>query len=235
MASCRNVFSAVLGEIAGGAGLMSQSGLKIVSHPPQPSSPAAAIKEERSGLQRALHTKLDDHYPSKENQLLPNKIKFRSSLSKLNMKDYVRVLVEDADTANGRWWMSCQVAVVPHTLHRACTPWPIKITSPGNAKQNCGWINWVDITDPCLDHPWAIFFWRLRAICTRYRANLARCTRLGFNHPVFSHQILQSSAYLIFVTGTTGGALGEISVMWRNFKFLYMTDVEKSKISPHVD
>ena len=102
MASCRNVFSAVLGEIAGGAGLMSQSGLKIVSHPAQPSSPAAAIKEERSGLQRALHTKLDDHYPSKENQLLPNKIKFRSSLSKLNMKDYVRVLVEDADTANGR-------------------------------------------------------------------------------------------------------------------------------------
>ena len=103
MASCRNVFSAVLGEIAGGAGLM--SGLKIVSHPPQPSStssPAAAIKEERSGLQRALHTKLDDHYPSKEDQLLPNKIKFRSSLSKLNMKDYVRVLVEDADTANGR-------------------------------------------------------------------------------------------------------------------------------------
>ena len=99
MASCRNVFSAVLGEIAGGAGLMSQSGLKIVSHPAQP---AAAIKEERSGLQRALHTKLDDHYPSKENQLLPNKIKFRSSLSKLNMKDYVRVLVEDADTANGR-------------------------------------------------------------------------------------------------------------------------------------
>ena len=126
-----------------------------LNHLNPPSSPAAAIKEERSGLQRALHTKLDDHYPSKENQLLPNKIKFRS---KLNMKDYVRVLVEDADTANGRWWMSCQVAVVPHTLHRACTPWPIKITSPDNAKQNCGWINWVDITDPCLDHPWAIFF-----------------------------------------------------------------------------
>ena len=103
MASCRNVFSAVLGEIAGGAGLMSQSGLKIVSHPAQPTgSPAAAIKEERSGLQRALHTKLDDHYPSKEDQLLPNKSKFRSSLSKLNMKDYLRVLVEDADTANGR-------------------------------------------------------------------------------------------------------------------------------------
>ena len=25
------------------------------------------------------------------------------------------------------------------------------------------------------------------------------------------------------------------SVMWRNFKFLYMTDVEKSEISPHVE
>ena len=42
-------------------------------------------------------------------------------------------------------------------------------------------------------------------------------------------------AYLIFVTGTTGSARGEKSVMWRNFKFLYMTDVEKSEISSHVD
>ena len=35
--------------------------------------------------------------------------------------------------------------------------------------------------------------------------------------------------------GPTGQARGEKSVMWRNFKFLYMTDVEKSKIHPHVD
>ena len=37
--------------------------------------------------------------------------------------------------------------------------------------------------------------------------------------------------HLIFVTGTTR----EKSVMWRNFTFLFMTDVEKSQISPHVD
>ena len=30
--------------------------------------------------------------------------------------------------------------------------------------------------------------------------------------------------------GLTDGVRGEKSVMWRNIKFLYMTDVEKSKI-----
>ena len=35
--------------------------------------------------------------------------------------------------------------------------------------------------------------------------------------------------------GLTDGVCGEKSVMWRNFKFLSMTDVEKSKIHPHVD
>ena len=35
-------------------------------------------------------------------------------------------------------------------------------------------------------------------------------------------------SYLIFVTGTTGGACGDKSVMWRNFRFLCITDVEKS-------
>ena len=31
-----------------------------------------------------------------------------------------------------------------------------------------------------VDHPWAIFFWRVRAICTRYWANIAICTRFTF-------------------------------------------------------
>ena len=35
--------------------------------------------------------------------------------------------------------------------------------------------------------------------------------------------------------GHTGQARKKKSVMWRNFKFLYMKDLEKSKISPHVD
>ena len=35
--------------------------------------------------------------------------------------------------------------------------------------------------------------------------------------------------------GPTGQARGEKSVMWRNFKFLYMKHVEKAKISPHLD
>ena len=42
-------------------------------------------------------------------------------------------------------------------------------------------------------------------------------------------------AYLIFVTDTRTVSVEEKSVMWRNFKFLYRTDVEKSKISPHLD
>ena len=49
------------------------------------------------------------------------------------------------------------------------------------------------------------------------------------------HPFSKARAYLIFVTSTTSGACGEKSVMWRNFKFLYITDVEKSKIHPHVD
>ena len=40
---------------------------------------------------------------------------------------------------------------------------------------------------------------------------------------------------LVFVTDITDYIRGEKSVMWRNFKFLYTTDVEKSKIHPHVD
>ena len=44
-----------------------------------------------------------------------------------------------------------------------------------------------------------------------------------------------SPPYLIFVTDTRTASVEKKSVMWRNFKFLYMTDVEKSKISPHVD
>ena len=35
--------------------------------------------------------------------------------------------------------------------------------------------------------------------------------------------------------GLTDGVRGEKPVMWRNFKFLYMIDVEKSKIHPLVD
>ena len=42
-------------------------------------------------------------------------------------------------------------------------------------------------------------------------------------------------AYLIFVTDTRTVSVEKKSVMWRNFKFLYMTDVEKSKILPQVD
>ena len=36
-----------------------------------------------------------------------------------------------------------------------------------------------------IEHPWPIFFWWLRAICSRYGANLARCTRytIFFKNP----------------------------------------------------
>ena len=42
-------------------------------------------------------------------------------------------------------------------------------------------------------------------------------------------------AHLIFVTDSRTVSVEKKSFMWRNFKFVYMTDVEKSKISPHVD
>ena len=37
---------------------------------------------------------------------------------------------------------------------------------------------------------------------------------------------------MIFVTDSRTVSVEKKSVMWRNFKFLYMTDVEKSKIHP---
>ena len=43
------------------------------------------------------------------------------------------------------------------------------------------------------------------------------------------------TTYLIFVTFLTYGICGEKFVMWRNFRFLCTTDVEKSEISPHVE
>ena len=56
--------------------------------------------------------------------------------------------------------------------------------------------------------------------------NLERKCESGF---------LYKYAYLIFVTDTRTVSVEKKSVMWRNFKFLYMIDVEKSKIHPHVD
>ena len=39
---------------------------------------------------------------------------------------------------------------------------------------------------------------------------------------------------LIFVTDITDYIRGGKSVMWRNFRFLNVTNVEKSEVSPHV-
>ena len=44
--------------------------------------------------------------------------------------------------------------------------------------------------------------------------------------------IFWGSPYLIFVTNIS---VENKSVMWRNFRFLNMTDVEKSEVSPHVE
>ena len=50
-------------------------------------------------------------------------------------------------------------------------------------------------------------------------------------HPSFSDY-----AYLIFIINITKYTYLETkSVMWRNFRFLNMTDVEKSEVSPHVE
>jgi len=52
---------------------------------------------------------------------------------------------------------------------------------------------------------------------------------------VFSFQSKKVLSYLIFVTNITNEICGEQFVMWRNFKFICMTDVEKSEISPLVE
>ena len=50
-----------------------------------------------------------------------------------------------------------------------------------------------------------------------------------------SYRWMGWESYLIFVTVSRTVSVEKKSVMWRNFKFLYMIDVEKSKIHPHVD
>ena len=47
--------------------------------------------------------------------------------------------------------------------------------------------------------------------------------------------IYTTQTYFIFVTDPTDISVEKKFVMWRNFKFLCTTDVEKSKISPHVE
>ena len=56
--------------------------------------------------------------------------------------------------------------------------------------------------------------------------NLERKCESGF---------LYKYAYLIFVTDTRTVSVEKKSVMWRNFKFLYMKHVEKAKNFPQVD
>ena len=46
---------------------------------------------------------------------------------------------------------------------------------------------------------------------------------------------IKMKAYLIFVAGRQARPVEKKSVMWRNFKILYMKHVEKAKICPHVD
>ena len=50
---------------------------------------------------------------------------------------------------------------------------------------------------------------------------------------IYHHDYVDAD--LIFVTDSRTVSVEKKSVMWRNFKFLYMTNVEKSKIHPPVD
>ena len=45
----------------------------------------------------------------------------------------------------------------------------------------------------------------------------------------------RKKTYLIIVTDPRARPVEKKSVMWRNFKFLYMKHVEKVKITPHLD
>ena len=58
------------------------------------------------------------------------------------------------------------------------------------------------------------------------------CRKLDFwgwiNIVIMSFQVFTDCLYLIFVTNITNEICGEKSVMWKNSRFLYMTNVEKS-------
>ena len=57
----------------------------------------------------------------------------------------------------------------------------------------------------------------------------------GLSTYVPNLRTILASLYLIFVAGRRARPVEEKSVMWRNFKILYMKHVEKAKICPHVD
>ena len=74
--------------------------------------------------------------------------------------------------------------------------------------------------------------WHILIFHPSMKASLNNFLRAG---DTSTHSISHPSPYLIFVTDTRTVSVEKKSVMWRNFKFLYMKDEEKSKISPHVD
>jgi len=49
------------------------------------------------------------------------------------------------------------------------------------------------------------------------------------------HAVNLVCSYLLFVANITNESCGEKFVMWRNFRILCVINVEKSKISPHVE
>ena len=53
--------------------------------------------------------------------------------------------------------------------------------------------------------------------------------------PTAQSDVSEGEAYLIFVTNPTNISVEKKFVMWRNFRFQYVTDVENSEISPHVE
>ena len=52
--------------------------------------------------------------------------------------------------------------------------------------------------------------------------------------PSSTLKMTKSQKKLIFVTNTTNIS-GEKFVMWRNFRFLNMIEMEKSEVSPHME
>ena len=90
-----------------------------------------------------------------------------------------------------------------------------------------------------LQATWVISIWD-HLFATGY--NLISATWVYFDFKSFICKMVFICAtrvlfytYLIFVTDLTDISVEKKFVMWRNFRFLCMTDVEKSKFSPHVE
>ena len=127
----------------------------------------------------------------------------------------------------------------PHALATPCVPYPLPF--------QCQSFRFELLTKCCSTTPLIYTFQSLgcsfiqRKHSFELKVKRYICTRS--DDPASSHlhsdkpwTALTPPSHTSYLSRTHGRCpWGKKSVMWRNFKFLYMTDVEKAKISSHLD